>query len=45
VLQDDLIEAALKRQQFTDRQDEQLQFSYNPSKNEKRVVTLNVANP
>ena len=45
VSQDDLKEAALKRQQFTEKQDEQLQFSYNPLKNEKRVVTLNVTNP
>jgi integrase len=45
VSQDDLKEAALKRQQFTAKQDEQLQFSYNRPKNEKRVVTLNVTNP
>jgi hypothetical protein len=45
VSQDDLKEAAIKRQQFTEKQDEQLQFSYNQLKNEKRVVTLNVANP
>jgi integrase len=45
VSQDDLKEAALKRQQFTEKQDEQLQNSYNPSKNEKRVVPLNVATP
>jgi integrase len=45
VSQDDLKAAAVKRQQFTEKQDEQLQNSYNPSKNEKRVVTLNVANP
>jgi hypothetical protein len=45
VSQDDLKEAAVKRQQFTEKQDEQLQNSYNPPKNEKRVVKLNVANP
>jgi integrase len=45
VSQDDLKEAALKRQQFTEKQDEQLQFSYNVPNNEKRVVTLNVATP
>jgi integrase len=43
VSQEDLREAALKRQQFTAKQSEQLQNSYNPSKNEKRVVTLSVA--
>jgi len=45
VSQDDLKEAAVKRQKFTAEQDEQLQFSYNPPKNEKRLVKLNVANP
>jgi len=45
VSQDDLKEAAVKRQQFTEKQDEQLQFSYNQHKNEKRFVTLNAANP
>jgi integrase len=45
VSQDDLKEAAVKRQQFTEKQDEQLQFSYNPPKNEKRFVTLKAANP
>ncbi len=45
VSQDDLKEAAVKRQQFTAKQAEQLQNSYNPPINEKRVVTLNVANP
>jgi hypothetical protein len=35
VSQDDLKEAAIKRQQFTKKQDEQLQFSYNRPKNEK----------
>jgi len=45
VSQDDLKEAALKRQQFAEKQAEQLQFSYNQSKNEKRLVTLNVAKP
>jgi integrase len=45
VSQDDLKEAAVKRQQFAQRQGEQLQNSYNQSQNEKRVVTLNVANP
>jgi integrase len=45
VSQDDLKEAALKRQQFIKKQDEWLQNGYNLPKNEKRVVTLNVANP
>ena len=45
VSQDDLKEAALKRRQFTEKQSEQLQNSYNLPKNEKRLVTLNVANP
>jgi hypothetical protein len=45
VSEDDLKNAAIKRQEFTAKQDEQLQFSYNPGKNEKRVVTLNVTNP
>jgi integrase len=45
VSEDDLKEAAVKRQKFTAEQDEQLQFSYNSSKNEKRVVTLKVATP
>lgn len=45
VSQDDLKEAALKRQLFIEKQCEQLQNSYNPLENEKRVVTLNVANP
>ncbi|OGP91320.1 MAG: hypothetical protein A2031_00345 [Deltaproteobacteria bacterium RBG_19FT_COMBO_43_11] len=45
VSQDDLKEAAIKRQQFTEKQDEQLQFSYNRPKNEKKVVTMNVTNP
>ena len=43
VSQDDLKDAALKRQKFTEKQDEQLQFSYNPPKKEKRVVALSVA--
>lgn len=42
VSHDDLKEAAIKRQQFIAKQDEQLQFSYNPAKNGKKVVTLNV---
>jgi integrase len=45
VSQDDLKEAAIKRQQFAEKQAEQLQNSYNPSKNGKRLVTLNVTNP
>jgi hypothetical protein len=45
VSQDDLKEAAIKRQQFTKKQDEWLQNGYNLPKNEKRLVTLNVANP
>jgi hypothetical protein len=45
VSQDDLKDAALKRQQFTEKQDAWLQNGYNPPKNEKRVVTLNVASP
>jgi Tfp pilus assembly PilM family ATPase len=45
VSQDDLKEAALKRQQFTAKQDEWLQNGYNLPKNEKRLVTLKVANP
>jgi hypothetical protein len=45
VLQDALKEEALKRQSFAEKQDEQLQFSYNSSKNVKRVVTLKVAIP
>lgn len=45
VSQEDLKEAAMKRQQFTVMQNEQLQFGYNPPINEKRVVTLKVANP
>ncbi len=43
--QDDLKEAVLKRRQFIEKQSEQLQNSYNLPKNEKRLVTLNVANP
>jgi integrase len=45
VSQDDLIEAAIKRQQFTEKQDEQLQNSYNPSKNNKGLLTSIVKNP
>jgi len=45
VSQDDLKDAALKRQQFTEKQDGWLQNGYNLPKNEKRLVTLNVANP
>lgn len=45
VSQDDLKEAAVKRQKFTAKQDEQLQNSYNQQKDKKKVVTLNVATP
>lgn len=45
VSEDDLKEAAVKRQKFTAEQEEQLQISYNSSKNEKRVVPLKVATP
>jgi integrase len=45
VSEDDLKEAAVKRQEFTAKQDEQLHFSYISAKNEKRVVTLNVTTP
>lgn len=45
VSQDDLKEAAVKRQQFTEKQAEWLQNGYNRPKNEKRFVTLSVANP
>jgi len=45
VSQDDLKDAAVKRQNFTAKQDEWLQNGYNLPKNEKRLVTLNVANP
>jgi hypothetical protein len=44
VSQDDLKDAALKRHQYTEKQDEWSQNGYNPPRNEKRVVTLNVAN-
>jgi len=37
--------AAVFDQQLIEKQDEWLQNGYNPPKNEKRVVTLNVANP
>jgi len=40
-----LKEAALKRQQFTAKQDEWFQNSYNLPKNEKRLVALKAANP
>lgn len=49
VSEDDLKNAAIKRQQFTEKQDQQLHNSYNLvtilPKNEKRVMTLNVINP
>lgn len=45
VNQEDLKEAALKRQQFTAKQVQQLQNSYNPSKNEKKGLTLYSSNP
>lgn len=45
VSQDDLKEAAEKRRRFTEKQGEQLQNGYNPPENEKRVLTLYVANP
>jgi hypothetical protein len=35
----------IKSRQFTEKQDEWLQNSYNLPKNEKRFVTLNVTNP
>jgi len=44
VSQDDLKDAAIKRQQFTKKQDEWLQNGYNLPKNEKRFATLKVAN-
>jgi hydroxylamine reductase (hybrid-cluster protein) len=45
VNQEDLKEAAVKRQQFTAKQVEQLQNSYNPSKNGKKGLTLYSSNP
>lgn len=45
VSENDLKEAAVKRQNFTAKQDEWLQNGYNLPKNEKRLVTLNVTNP
>jgi len=45
VSQDDLKEAALKRQKYCEDQAARLQFSYNPPKNEKRVTTLKVVTP
>jgi integrase len=45
VSEDDLKEAAVKSQKFTAKQDEWLQNGYNLPKNEKRLVTLSVANP
>jgi len=45
VSQEDLREAAVKRQQFATKQAEQLQNSYNQPKNEKRVLRLVVSNP
>jgi len=45
VSQDDLKEATLNRRQFAEKQGEQLQNGGTPPGNEKRVVTLSVANP
>ena len=45
VSEDDLKEEAIKRQQFTAKQVGQLQNGYNMPENEKRLVTLSVANP
>ncbi len=45
VSHDDLKEAAVKRQQFTAKQAEQLQNSYNPSKNGKGLLTPIVKSP
>jgi len=45
VSQEDLKEAAIKRQQFAAKQAEQLQNSYNQPKNEKRALRLVVSNP
>lgn len=44
VSQDDLKEAAVKRQQFAAQQAGRLQNGYNLPQNEKRLVTLKVAN-
>ena len=45
VNQEDLKEAALKRQQFTAKQVEQLQNSYNPSKNETKGLDVIFVKP
>lgn len=45
VSEDDLKEAAVKRQKFAAKQDEQLHFSYILPKNGKNVVTLNLVSP
>jgi integrase len=45
VSQEDLKEAAKRRQSFSEQQAEQLQNGYNGTKNKKRVVTLKAINP
>jgi hypothetical protein len=45
VSQDDLKEAARKRQAFNDKQGERLQFSYNPDVSRKRVVAFSALTP
>jgi len=45
VSQEDLKEAALKRQEFSESQAARTQSGYNGSKEQKRVATLSAATP